>query len=109
MSPRGNARERTPDDVLAKGVALGSGAVSVVAEPLDRAVYKAVAATSTPVLDGHFRQLSRVADHSVLWLGIAAGLAVVGGRGGSAGDWRHVRDRQSRDVAARSWAATETC
>src|SRR4029450_2718869 len=49
---------------------------------LDRAVYQAVAATSTPVLDGHFRRLSRAADHSVLWLAIAAAVAGGGGRNG---------------------------
>lgn len=49
---------------------------------MDRAVYQAVAATSTPVLDGHFPRLSRAADHSVLWLGIAAAMAVGGGRKG---------------------------
>jgi hypothetical protein len=49
---------------------------------VDRAVYHAVAATSTPVLDGHSRRLSGAADHSVLWLGIAAAMAVTGGRKG---------------------------
>ncbi len=49
---------------------------------LDRAVYEAVATTSTPVLDRHFRRLSRAADKSVLWLGIAGVIAVAGGSKG---------------------------
>ena len=49
---------------------------------VDRAVYQAVAATSTPVLDGQFRRLSKAADRSVLWLGIAAAMAVGGGTKG---------------------------
>jgi membrane-associated phospholipid phosphatase len=49
---------------------------------LDTAVYSAVAETPTPALDRAFRRLSRAADHSKLWLGSAAGLAVVGGARG---------------------------
>ena len=49
---------------------------------VDRAVYQAIAATPTPSLDGHLRRLSLAANHSVLWLSIAAGLAMVGGRSG---------------------------
>jgi len=81
-------RKRTVEEALAQGVAGWSRAGSVLVRPLeelgtlDRAVYQAVAATSTPVLDGHFRRLSRAADHSVLWLGIAAAIAVGGGRSG---------------------------
>lgn len=80
--------KRTVEDALAQTVAARAGAAAVLAKPLeefgalDRAVYQAVAATSTPELDGHFRRLSRAADHSVLWLGIAAALAVGGGRNG---------------------------
>ncbi len=49
---------------------------------IDRAVYTAVAATPTPELDKPVRWLSRNADHSRIWLGIAAGIAVLGGRPG---------------------------
>lgn len=49
---------------------------------LDVACYAAVAATPTPRLDSVFRRLSRAADHSKLWLGTAAVLAMVGGRRG---------------------------
>jgi membrane-associated phospholipid phosphatase len=46
---------------------------------VDRAVYEAVARTSTATLDGPVRQLSGAADKSHLWLGIAAAVALVGG------------------------------
>jgi undecaprenyl-diphosphatase len=49
------------------------------ANSLDLAVYAAIAATPTPTLDGVFRQLSRVADDSKLWIASAAVLATVGG------------------------------
>jgi membrane-associated phospholipid phosphatase len=48
---------------------------------LDRAVYRAVAATPTPSLDRQFSRLSRAANHSVLWMGTAAALACAGPRG----------------------------
>ena len=49
---------------------------------LDRAIYSAVAATPTPALDEPLRRLSNAANNSRLWLAIAAGLAVTGGRAG---------------------------
>lgn len=49
---------------------------------VDRAVYRAVAETPTPVLDPPMRRLSKAADRSRLWLGIAAAMAAVGGREG---------------------------
>lgn len=45
---------------------------------LDEAVYIAIASVPTPTLDTWFRQLSRSADKSVLWLGIAGAMAVFG-------------------------------
>jgi membrane-associated phospholipid phosphatase len=48
---------------------------------LDRAVYRAIAATPTPSLDREFTRLSRAANHSVLWMGVAAVLACGGPRG----------------------------
>jgi hypothetical protein len=86
-------RKRTVEEALAQGMAGWSRVGSVLAKPLeelgtlDRAVYQAVAATSTPVLDGHFRQLSRAADHSVLWLGMAAVLAWLAARVGVERRW----------------------
>jgi undecaprenyl-diphosphatase len=46
---------------------------------LDAAVYGAIARTRTPALDRAFGGLSRAADHSKLWLGCAAALALLGG------------------------------
>jgi hypothetical protein len=42
----------------------------------DRAIMLRIAATDSPVLDRVLPALSRAADHSRLWMGIAAGLAV---------------------------------
>jgi membrane-associated phospholipid phosphatase len=49
---------------------------------IDRAVYRAVAGTPTPVLDPPVRRLSTVADRSRLWLGVAAAMAAAGGPDG---------------------------
>ncbi|HET6751018.1 MAG TPA: phosphatase PAP2 family protein [Actinomycetes bacterium] len=49
---------------------------------VDRAVYEAVARTATASLDGPVRRLSNAANGSRLWLGIAAALALLGGRRG---------------------------
>jgi membrane-associated phospholipid phosphatase len=49
---------------------------------VDQAVYSAVASTPTPSLDESLRRLSNAANNSRLWLAIAAGLAVAGGRTG---------------------------
>ena len=49
---------------------------------VDRAVYEAVARTPTANLDVPVRRLSGAADKSRLWLGIAAVVALAGGRRG---------------------------
>src|SRR5829696_3795234 len=49
---------------------------------LDEAAYLAVAGTPTPLLDPQLRRLTRLADKSWLWVGIAAAMAAVGGRDG---------------------------
>jgi membrane-associated phospholipid phosphatase len=49
---------------------------------VDRAVYAAVARTPTATLDDPVRRLSHAADRSRLWLGIAAAVALAGGRRG---------------------------
>jgi len=74
---------------LAEGIARGGGQASQqVARELrelgavDRAVYAAVAATPTPSLDEPLRRLSNAANNSRLWLTIAAGLGLAGGRAG---------------------------
>jgi membrane-associated phospholipid phosphatase len=49
---------------------------------LDRAVFDTIAETPTPTLDEPLRRLSNAANFSLLWLSIAACLAVFGGRTG---------------------------
>jgi membrane-associated phospholipid phosphatase len=49
---------------------------------LDLSVYRAIAATPTPMLDEPLRQISNMATRSKLWLGIAAVMAVAGGPAG---------------------------
>ncbi len=62
----------------------GSEPAGIVPElkALDARLYEAVAGARTPTLDAFFRRLSRTADKSVLWLGVAGALALVGGRSG---------------------------
>ena len=78
-----------PEERLAESIARIGGPVRQrLADGLrqlgavDRAVYSAVAATPTPALDEPLRRLSNAANNSGLWLAIAAGLAVAGGRDG---------------------------
>jgi undecaprenyl-diphosphatase len=52
------------------------------AKVVDTAVYAAVAGTETPRLDVAMRRLSRAADHSTLWFGSAAAIALLGGKTG---------------------------
>jgi len=61
-----------------------SGAAGVLheAKRVDAAVYCAVERTRTPILDVPLRRLSQLADHSMLWLVIAAALFAFGGRSG---------------------------
>src|SRR3954453_14974977 len=69
-------------------------AASKEAQALDVAVYAAVAATPTPTLDPALQRLSAFADHSKLWLAVAAALAAGGGRargGGGRGGRRRAR------------------
>ena len=82
---------RLPDTVgeaLARRVEVRRGPASPWAEQLrelgavDRAVYEAVTRTPTAALDGPMRRLSDAANGSRLWLGIAAAMAVFGGRRG---------------------------
>jgi membrane-associated phospholipid phosphatase len=49
---------------------------------LDLAVYAAIGATPSPVLDNAFRRVSRAADHSKIWLATAALLACADGTNG---------------------------
>ncbi len=51
-------------------------------EQLDQNVYLAIARSETPTLDRSMRNLSNAANYSRLWIGIAAGLVLFGGRRG---------------------------
>jgi len=66
---------------LSRGGALARDLVGDAGR-IDVALYNAVADTPTPTLDLPLRRLSNAANYSALWLGIAAGLAAVGGRRG---------------------------
>jgi membrane-associated phospholipid phosphatase len=84
--PQGTSKPpETVEDALASGVEARRGPGSPWARALrelgavDRAVYRAVARTPTAGLDGPVRRLSRAADHSRLWLAIAAAIALLGG------------------------------
>lgn len=46
---------------------------------LDREVFEAIAESPSPLLDATMPRLTRAADHSKLWLAIAAALAALGG------------------------------
>ena len=82
------SKPQTVEDALATRVEDRRGTGSPWAEALrelgsvDRAVYDAVAVTPTPHLDDAFRRLSKAANYSRLWLGMAAAFAAVGGRRG---------------------------
>ena len=74
---------------LADGLARRAGTVQQRAAgrlrelgAVDRAVYSAVAATPTPSLDEPLRRLSDAANNSRLWLVVATGLGLVGGKAG---------------------------
>ncbi|WP_137991437.1 phosphatase PAP2 family protein [Streptomyces vilmorinianum] len=64
------------------GLRLRNAVASVLTDlrAVDGAVYAAVAATPTPALDSGLRGLSGAADHSKISFGIAAALALRGGR-----------------------------
>lgn len=88
MSEPVGEQRQTAEDALAQRVEDRRGAGSAWARALrelgavDRAVYQAVADTPTPQLDGPIRRLSNAANYSRLWLGMAAGIAVLGRRRG---------------------------
>lgn len=88
MSERLDEHQPTPEDALARTVAVRRGERSVWVKALselgaiDRAVYQAVADTASPTLDGPVRTLSNAANYSRLWFGLAGAIAVLGGRRG---------------------------
>jgi membrane-associated phospholipid phosphatase len=88
MSDEIGTGQQTVEDVLARRLEARRGASSPWTEALrelgavDRAVYQAVADTPSPELDRAFHRLSTAADHSRLWFGIAAAMALLGGSRG---------------------------
>jgi membrane-associated phospholipid phosphatase len=78
-------RQQTVGDALARRVEARRGPASALAEALrelgavDQAVYEAVVRTPTAELDDPVRRLSDAANHSRLWFGIAAVIALLGG------------------------------
>jgi undecaprenyl-diphosphatase len=88
MSEQIGKQQQTVEDALARRVEARRGAATPWTRALrelgaiDRAVYQAVAETPSPALDGAFRRLSTAANKSRLWLGIAAAMALLGGRRG---------------------------
>jgi undecaprenyl-diphosphatase len=75
-------------DLLAEKLSgLGGPARQRLAEVLhqlgaiDRAVYASIAGVPAPALDKAMRRLSSAANHSVIWLAIAGGLALTGPAG----------------------------
>lgn len=88
MSWEGHKPQETVGDAVARRVEARRGRASAWAEAMrelgavDRAVYEAVARTPTAELDGPVRRLSESANHSRLWLAIAAALALLGGNHG---------------------------
>ncbi len=49
---------------------------------IDRAVYGTIADTPSPSMDEPLRRLSNAANFSKLWIAVAAGIALVGGKAG---------------------------
>ena len=75
----------SPTEAIQPETDLGSARLSDALRELKRvddAVYRAVERTRTPVIDAPLRRLSAFANHSKLWLAIAAPLFVFGGRKG---------------------------
>lgn len=82
----GPPSDRLADRLEARPSAAGSDRtlVRVLRElaAVDKSVYRAVAATPTPTIDGPLRAFTSAADRSKLWLGTAAVLFAIGGRKG---------------------------
>jgi undecaprenyl-diphosphatase len=75
---------------------------------LDREVFEAIAGSPSPLLDATMPRLSRFADHSKLWLAIAAAIVVIGGPSTQRGATRGlvslaVTSLVTNQVAKRVW------
>ena len=88
QAPGGTGSEEVADRLANRIARFGGPVRQRVADGLhelgavDRAVYAAVAVTPTPSLDEPLRRLSNAANNSGLWLAMAAGFALVGGKAG---------------------------
>ena len=88
MAQQAGSQQRDHRDSLARRVEARRGAAPRWAEAfrelgaVDGARVRAVARTPTAVLDEPVRRLSDAANQSRLWLGIAAAIALLGGRRG---------------------------
>ena len=82
--PQGPPEERLAERLEATGTPPSSPFARLLHElgELDVAIYRAIAETPTPSIDEPLRRLSNLANNSKLWLAIAGGLFVVGGRAG---------------------------
>ena len=87
-SVTGPAEPPTIEDVIAdlaaRPLATRTRAADALRElsRIDHRVYEAIASTTSPALDRPLRRLSSAANRSALWIAIAAGLTIVGGRRG---------------------------
>lgn len=86
MPPESIVPIATPSSSAARQSQAGSGSYHRPmaqwldeAKTVDAAVYAAIAGADVPALDSVMRRLTRTADHSKLWFGTAAGLALLGG------------------------------
>lgn len=75
---------------------------------MDREVYEAIAESPSPLLDATMPRLTRAADHSKLWLSLAAAIAAVGGPSAQRGAVRGVLSLAvtsllTNQMAKRAW------
>jgi len=82
--PSGPPEERLAERLEARGTPPSAPFAQILRElgALDVAIYRAIAETPTPSIDEPLRRLSNLANNSKLWLAIAGGLFVLGGRAG---------------------------
>jgi membrane-associated phospholipid phosphatase len=82
-SQAGAVADRIADEIFRPGGPVRRNLADVLHQlgAIDRAVYEAVAEVPAPALDRAMRRLSTSANHSALWLGIAAALAATGPHG----------------------------
>jgi len=66
---------------LTPRTAVAAAALEEIAA-VDRAVFRAIASTPTPMLDEPLRRFSGLANYSKLWLGVGGALFALGGRSG---------------------------